>query len=257
MSLLLRGCVRISCLVSKRCQVGENVNKTSYLFTKTKILPCNPHLKSFSTSLQRPVPPIVITLIKPMSRILAVIIGRRFRRWWKNLPENKKEEFKHKTRENGEMIGGVGMFLLGLIFYAYEIHLETCPITGRKKFVALRKNQVEKIGQVEFESILDANDENILPESHPYYDRVARVTTRILKSNQDVEGVKSKSWTISVLESEEENAFVLPNGNIFVFTGMLNVCSNDDQLGIVLSHEISHALLNHAGEQLSYINFVR
>ena len=247
MSLLLRSVRICNPLVSKRCQVQ----------TKTKILACHSNLKSFSTSIQRPVPPIVITLMKPMSRILAVIIGRRFRRWWKNLPEDRKQAYKYKTRENGEKIGGFGMFLLGLIFYAYEIHLETCPITGRKKFVALKKNQVEKIGQIEFESIMEANDESLLPETHPYYDRVARVTTRILKSNPDVEGVKSKSWTISVMDSDEENAFVLPNGNIFVYTGMLKICSNDDQLGIVLSHEISHALLNHAGEQLSYINFVR
>lgn len=27
---------------------------------------------------------------------------------------------------------------------------------------------------------------------------------------------------------------------------MLNVCTDDDQLGMVLSHEIAHTLLNHA-----------
>jgi predicted Zn-dependent protease len=37
---------------------------------------------------------------------------------------------------------------------------------------------------------------------------------------------------------------------------MLDVCTNDDQLGIVLSHEVAHTLLNHAAEQLSYINFL-
>ncbi len=35
------------------------------------------------------------------------------------------------------------------------------------------------------------------------------------------------------------------SGNIFVFTGMLHECKNDDQLGIVISHEISHCLLRH------------
>ena len=34
-------------------------------------------------------------------------------------------------------------------------------------------------------------------------------------------------------------------GNIFVFTGMLKTCSNDDQLGIVLGHEIAHTVLSH------------
>ena len=36
------------------------------------------------------------------------------------------------------------------------------------------------------------------------------------------------------------------NGNIFVFTGMLDICTTDDELGMVLGHEISHCLLGHA-----------
>lgn len=37
----------------------------------------------------------------------------------------------------------------------------------------------------------------------------------------------------------------LQDGNIFVFTGLLNVARTDDELGIVLGHEIAHALLGH------------
>jgi Zn-dependent protease with chaperone function len=40
--------------------------------------------------------------------------------------------------------------------------------------------------------------------------------------------------------------FQFQNGNIFVFTGMLNICTTDDELGMVLGHEISHCLLGHA-----------
>ncbi|TRY75237.1 hypothetical protein TCAL_15641, partial [Tigriopus californicus] len=46
------------------------------------------------------------------------------------------------------------------------------------------------------------------------------------------------------------------SGNIFVFTGMLDMCETDGQLGFVLSHEIAHTLLNHAGEKISHVNFV-
>ena len=42
----------------------------------------------------------------------------------------------------------------------------------------------------------------------------------------------------------------------FFNSGMLKVCSNNDQLAIIIAHEISHALLNHAGEKLSYANFI-
>ena len=41
-----------------------------------------------------------------------------------------------------------------------------------------------------------------------------------------------------------------------MFNGMLETCTNDNQLGIVISHEIAHVLLNHTGEKLTYVNFI-
>ena len=36
----------------------------------------------------------------------------------------------------------------------YVSHLETCPVTNRKRFVALRTNQLEKIAAQEFNSVI-------------------------------------------------------------------------------------------------------
>lgn len=44
-----------------------------------------------------------------------------------------------------------------------------------------------------------------------------------------------------------KNAFVLPGGKIFVFTGILPVSANDDGLATVLGHEIAHQ-----GERFSF-----
>ena len=60
---------------------------------------------------------------------------------------------------------------------------------------------------------------------------------------------------IHVIESDEVNAFVVPDGNVFVFTGMLNAVANDDELAGVLGHELSHVLLSHSAEQLSRSGF--
>ena len=44
---------------------------------------------------------------------------------------------------------------------------------------------------------------------------------------------------------------VLPNGHIFVFTGILPLCPSEDTLGFLLGHECAHACLRHAGENFS------
>lgn len=41
-------------------------------------------------------------------------------------------------------------------------------------------------------------------------------------------------------DKKTKNAFVLPGGKIFVFTGILPVSANDDGLATVLGHEVAH-----------------
>lgn len=47
------------------------------------------------------------------------------------------------------------------------------------------------------------------------------------------------------------NAFVLPGGSVFVYSGLLNVCRSEDALAAVLGHEIAHNTASHTAERLS------
>ena len=46
------------------------------------------------------------------------------------------------------------------------------------------------------------------------------------------------NWQFHVIASDEKNAFVLPGGKVFVFTGILPVTQNEDGLAAVLGHEV-------------------
>jgi Zn-dependent protease with chaperone function len=52
-------------------------------------------------------------------------------------------------------------------------------------------------------------------------------------------------------ESTEKNAFVIPGGKVFVFSGILPIAKNDDGLAAILGHEIAHNLARHAAENMS------
>jgi len=57
---------------------------------------------------------------------------------------------------------------------------------------------------------------------------------------------------VHVIESNKVNAFVLPGGQIFVYTGLVDfIGKEDDGLAMVLGHEMSHAILRHGAEQAS------
>jgi predicted Zn-dependent protease len=58
-------------------------------------------------------------------------------------------------------------------------------------------------------------------------------------------------WELAVFDSESINAFAMPGGKIGVFTGILEVTENQDQLAAVIGHEIAHVTARHSNERAS------
>ena len=56
-----------------------------------------------------------------------------------------------------------------------------------------------------------------------------------------------KTWDFRfhVLDSKDVNAFALPGGNMFMFTGLYKLLSTDDALAGVTGHEMTHVRLQH------------
>ena len=61
-------------------------------------------------------------------------------------------------------------------------------------------------------------------------------------------GLADLPWEFHVINSRERNAFVLPGGKVFVFTGILPVMANDAGMAAVLGHEIGHMVARHVAE---------
>lgn len=61
----------------------------------------------------------------------------------------------------------------------------------------------------------------------------------------------SGDWEVVVFDSEQVNAFALPGGKIGVYTGILKVTENQDQLAAIIGHEVAHVIERHSNERLS------
>ena len=48
-----------------------------------------------------------------------------------------------------------------------------------------------------------------------------------------------------ILNIPNPNAYATPGGIIFITKGMLNLCSNEAELAVILAHEITHVAYNH------------
>src|SRR3546814_16519838 len=52
----------------------------------------------------------------------------------------------------------------------------------------------------------------------------------------------SFDWAVTVLQSDQANAFCLPGGKMAVSTGLVPVAQTADAMAIVMGHEINHPL---------------
>ena len=71
-------------------------------------------------------------------------------------------------------------------------------------------------------------------------------------TNAVVREVPSKyQWEVNVFEDDAVNAFALPGGKIGVYTGLLKVANNQNQLAAVIGHEVAHVIADHGNARVS------
>ncbi|KAJ2805406.1 metalloendopeptidase [Coemansia guatemalensis] len=127
----------------------------------------------------------------------------------------------------------------------YQTHLEESP-TGRRRFIAVSPEYERMAGKSAYAQIMSEYRRQIVPQNTQIDRYVRRVAMRIIQASK-LEG----DWEVHVIDSPEKNAFVLPGGKIFVFSGLLPLAANEDGLATVLAHEIAHQYARHSAEKLS------
>lgn len=137
--------------------------------------------------------------------------------------------------------------ILGLPVAYIATHLEATPYTERVRFVALTSDDEMKIGEMAFNQLVELHETSFIPDHHHFVSHVTNVATRIIDATErsDIQ------WEVRLIDSPIANAFAIPGGKIFVFSGLLDVTKNDDGLAFILGHEVAHVVARHGAEQMA------
>jgi len=115
--------------------------------------------------------------------------------------------------------------------------------------------QVEGAAQQQYVQLLrEAQSQNALaPASDAQLQRLRYVAARIVPFTPACNDRASQwRWEVHLLNSKQINAFCMPGGKIAFYTGILQQLQlNDDEVAMIMGHEVAHALLEHARERMA------
>jgi Zn-dependent protease with chaperone function len=92
----------------------------------------------------------------------------------------------------------------------------------------------------------------LMPADHPQAIRLRYIAERLIPFADDWNPrAKQWKWEVALLASDQLNAFCMPGGKIAFFYGILSQLKlSDDEVAMIMGHEMAHALREHAREQI-------
>jgi predicted Zn-dependent protease len=93
----------------------------------------------------------------------------------------------------------------------------------------------------------------LAPDHHPQVQRLRQIARHLIPFARPWnERARDWTWEVHLINSQQINAFCMPGGKIAFYTGILEQLRlNDNEVAMIMGHEMAHALREHARARLA------
>jgi len=126
------------------------------------------------------------------------------------------------------------------------------PSVLRKLVPAAELEQAASLQYAELKQAA-ATKNALAPDNHPQVIRLRRIARDILPHATRFNPAAQRwKWEVNLIGSRQLNAFCMPGGKIVFYSGIIDSLKlSDDEIAMVMGHEIAHALREHARERIA------
>ena len=114
------------------------------------------------------------------------------------------------------------------------------PLTGRKQLLLVSDQEVLSSSLTQYNDYIKSAQKSTN----------ATQTAMVVRVGKNIAAATERYLRCNGL-SDEINAFCMPGGKIVVYEGLMKLVSSDDELAVVLGHEVAHAVAKHSNERIS------
>jgi predicted Zn-dependent protease len=141
-----------------------------------------------------------------------------------------------------------------LLLMVFPLTLGGCSsVMGTSGINLYTTDDDKKLG-AETEATIQADTKEYPILDKAKYPEVYRGVESIFNALLNSGAVRNKSvfdWQIKIINKDVLNAFAVPGGYLYVYSGLIKFLDDESQLAGVLAHEIAHVDLRHSTAQLT------
>jgi predicted Zn-dependent protease len=152
----------------------------------------------------------------------------------------------------GALLAGAAAGLGGAVPAWAREGVDVGPPSSLSKLISAE--QVEQAAVQQYRQIQQgaAQKDALAPPDHPQVIRLRAIAQRLIPFTYEWnERARNWKWEVNLIGSKQVNAFCMPGGKIAFYDGILQQLQlTDDEVAMVMGHEMTHALREHAREQM-------